>query len=174
MLLKRKVKTSFSSINFNVLFSCMTEPQYELFSDESSANFEFISIGNKGEISKIVVFSEVDNNFYHLGFGDKNEETGEISDLIVSNNGDSEKVLATVAACILIFTSKFPNAYVYATGSTESRTRLYRIGITNNLDEILQDFEVFGEIIGQQGAFQEFKKGVKYSGFLVKRREGIL
>ncbi len=136
----------------------MTAPQYELFSDESSTTFEFISVGNKGEISKIVMLSGVDNNFYHLGFGDKDEETGEISDLIVSNNGDSEKVLTTVAACILIFTSKIPNAYVYATGSTESRTRLYRIGITNNLDEILQDLRYSAKLSDSKALSKNLKK----------------
>ncbi len=145
----------------------MLLPRYELEADESLEVFEFTSIGNKGEITKIIQFLQVSGNLYNLGFGDKDIETGEISDIIVSNNGDSRKVLATVAASVYAFTGKYPNALIYATGSTKSRTRLYRIGITNNLDEILQDFEVFG---ARNGELQEFKKGVKYEGFFVKRR----
>ena len=148
----------------------MLMPQYEFKTDETLTVFEFISLGNKGKITKIVQFFTVSDNFYNLGFGDKDEATGEISDLIVSNNGDSRKVLATVAASVAVFTDKYPNALIYATGSTDARTRLYRIGITNNLDEILKDFEVFGEVCGQSGTFQEFRKSVKYQGFLVKRR----
>jgi hypothetical protein len=34
------------------------------------------------------------------------------------------------------FTGKNPEAYIYATGSTELRTRMYRIGISNNLKEL--------------------------------------
>ena len=129
--------------------------------------FEFISVGEKGEIIKIIQFLQISDNPYNLGFGDKDAITGEISDIIVSNNGASRKVLATVAASVYAFTTKYSNALVYATGKTKSRTRLYRIGITNNLEEILKDFGVFGL---REGQFEEFKKGLEYQGFLVKRR----
>ncbi len=145
----------------------MLFPQYELKADEKLEIFEFVSIGNKGEITKIIQFLRISDNLYNLGFGDKNANTGEISDIIVSNNSDSRKVLATVAASVYAFTAKYADALVYATGSTKSRTRLYRIGITNNLEEILKDFEIFGL---REGEFEEFMKGVKYQGFLVKRR----
>jgi hypothetical protein len=42
------------------------------------------------------------------------------------------------------FTGKYPHTWVFATGSTEVRTRLYRMGITNNLEELKKDFYVFG------------------------------
>ena len=145
----------------------MIFPRYHLEAEDSLEVFEFISVGDKGEIVKIVQFLQISDSFYNLGFGDKNLETGEISDIIVSNNGDSRKVLATVAASVYAFTSKYPNVLVYATGSTKARTRLYRIGITNNLDEILKDFEVFGL---KNDEVQKFKKGVEYQGFFVKRR----
>lgn len=34
--------------------------------------------------------------FWNLGFGDLDEKTGNISDSVVSDNGDGRKVLATV------------------------------------------------------------------------------
>ncbi len=145
----------------------MLFPRYELEAEESLEVFEFISVGDKGEIIKIVQFLHISDNLYNLGFGDKNLETGEISDIIVSNNGDSRKVLATVAASVYAFTGKYPNAFVFATGSTKARTRLYRIGISNNLDEILQNFEVFGLM---NGKLKNFRKGENYQGFFVKRR----
>lgn len=37
---------------------------------------------------------------FNLSFGDKNAETGVIDDSAVSNNGDSEQVLATVVATV--------------------------------------------------------------------------
>jgi hypothetical protein len=64
-------------------------------------------------------------------FGDLDEETGEISDAIVTNNEDTRKVLATVAATATDFTNKFPDMWVFAKGTTHSRNRLYRRGITS-------------------------------------------
>jgi hypothetical protein len=105
--------------------------------------------------------------FYNLDFGDKDLQTGEIDDLVISDNGDSQKVLATVAATVYAFTDKYPDAWIYATGSTKSRTRLYRIGLTNNLLEITEDFELYGL---KEGEWQAFAKGIEYDAFLVRRR----
>lgn len=143
-------------------------PRYELKSDESLTVFEFVSIGRKGEIPKIIQYSETNlKGFYNLGFGDKDLQTGEVDDKTISDNGDSQKVLATVAATVYAFTDKYPEAWIYATGSTKSRTRLYRIGLTNNLDEITQGFELYGQ---RKGEWQEFVRGVEYEAFLVRRR----
>lgn len=119
--------------------------KYPVNIGETSMVFEFVSDGINGKIPKLVIYNETHlHNFYNLGFGDKDETTGEIDDEVVTNNGDSEKVLATVASTLYTFTDKFPEAMVFATGSTKARTRLYRIGISNNVEEIQEDFEVFG------------------------------
>jgi len=70
--------------------------------------------------------------------------TGEINDLSVSNNGDSEKVLATVVSAIYAFTDLKPESWIYASGSTKSRTRLYRMGINRYFDKVNEDFDLFG------------------------------
>ncbi|MGI8542309.1 MAG: DUF6934 family protein [Aridibacter sp.] len=146
----------------------MIFPRYELKADKSLAIFEFTSVGNKGEINKIVQYSETNlKDFYNLGFGDKDAITGEVDDKIISNNGDSQKVLATVVATVYAFTEKYPSAWIYATGSTKARTRLYRIGITSNLAEIQNDFELYGQ---REGEWQEFNIGIEYEAFLVKRK----
>ncbi len=75
--------------------------------------------------------------------------------------------MATVAATLYAFTDKYPNAWVYATGSTKSRTRLYRMGITKFLSEVTEDFEVLGE---KDEDWFPFKKKVEYDGFLVRRK----
>jgi len=155
--------SSIFAYNFRMLL-----PRYELKSDESLTVFEFVSVGRKGEIPKIVQYSETNlKDFYNLGFGDKDLQTGEVDDTVISDNGDSQKVLATVTATPYAFTDKYPEAWIYATGSTKSRTRLYRIGLTNNLDEITEDFELYGQ---REGEWQEFVKGVEYEAFLVRRR----
>ncbi|WP_318013226.1 DUF6934 family protein [Riemerella anatipestifer] len=115
-------------------------------SSDKLMTFEFTSEGQKGLIEKLVRFQETNvKNVYNLAFGDKDLTTGDIDDKVISNNGDSEKVLATVAATLYAFTDKYPNAWIYATGSTKSRTRLYRMGITKFLSEVTEDFEVLGE-----------------------------
>lgn len=104
---------------------------------ETSADFtafEFDSIGPKGKVRKIVLYTPFElKNYFNLGFGDKNPDTGEFDDLVVTNNGDSGKILATVASTLLTFTDQYPYAKVIIAGSTGSRTRLYRINIAANL-----------------------------------------
>ena len=97
----------------------------------------------------------------------KNVETGDIDDAVVSNNGDSEQVLATVVSAVYSFTEKENEAWVYATGSTKSRTRLYRIGITKYFDDVKQDFIVYGL---RAGEWEEFAKEIDYTAFLVRRK----
>ena len=131
--------------------------------------FEFVSEGPKGKVRKIIQYTEINlKNYFNLGFGDKNDTTNEMDDLVVTNNNDSQKVLATVAATLFEFTYHHPDANVIAIGSTLARTRLYRIGITNNLEAIEKDFEISGL---QSNTWHKFVKGVEYDAFLVKRRK---
>ena len=143
-------------------------PKYPLASSDRLMTFEFISEGHKGLIHKIVRYQPTNlKDVYNLAFGDKDRATGNIDDTVISNNGDGEKVLATVAATVYAFTDRYPHALIYATGSTKSRTRLYRIGIAKFLPEVREDFEVLGELNGQ---WQTFNMNVEYEGFLVKRK----
>ena len=123
----------------------MKHPKYNYRSESSLQFYEFISEGPKGLIKKMVIYTETTTeNVYNLGFGDYDESTNGINDLSVTNNGDSLKVLPTVASTVYAFTERHPNSWILATGSTSVRTRLYRMGITNNLTEIEADFIVFG------------------------------
>jgi hypothetical protein len=146
----------------------MKLPRYELVAENSLMVFEFTSEGLKGQIPKLIKFSETSlKGFYNLAFGDKDLQTGDIDDKVVSNNGDSEQVLATVVSAVFAFTEFHNEAWVYATGSTKARTRLYRMGITKYIEEVQQDFHIFGMMDGE---WHEFKKEVDYSAFLVKRK----
>ena len=130
--------------------------------------FEFYSDGPKGTIKKQVIFKDFESNplVYNLGFGDV-DKNGEINDTVVSDNHDSQKVLATVALTVFKFYEKHPDCYVFVTGSTRARTRLYRIGVANNLDEIRNDFHVFGFI---EETWETFEIGRDYEAFLIKRK----
>lgn len=104
---------------------------------------------------------------FNLGFGDKIGLMGDFDDQAVTDNGDSLKVMATVAATLYPFMDRFPDAKVFAKGSTESRTRLYRMANTNNLDLISADFEVYGL---KNYVWEEFTIGIDYEAFLVNKK----
>lgn len=146
----------------------MNLPKYHLHADSKLIVFEFTSIGPKGSITKLIKFSETQlEGLYNLGFGDKDIETGEIDDFAISNNGDSDKVLATVVGAIYAFTDKYKDSWVYATGSTLARTRLYRMGITKYLAEAKTNFEVYG-LLNEE--WIEFETGIDFEAFLIKRK----
>lgn len=141
--------------------------RYELRAGDNLTAFEFTSEGIKGKITKIIEFTETNyENIFNISFGDK-DFIGGMDDMIVSNNRDREKVLATVVATIYDFTNKNPNAWIYATGSTRSRNRLYRMGISKFLEEAKTDFEILGRLNDE---WEFFVKDVDYDAFLVKRK----
>jgi len=88
-------------------------------------------------------------------------------DRSVTDNGDSEKVLATVVAAVYAFCDQFPQSWIYATGSTEARTRLYRMGINKYFDIVQEDFEIFGLT---QNEWERFIKGEDYRAFAIQRK----
>ncbi len=146
----------------------MLDNCYHVETSPDLQTFEFTSLGPKGSITKVVRYSEINiKGFYNLGFGDKDPITNYISDLIVTNNDDSQKVLSTVAATLYAFIDGHPDAVVIATGSTEARTRLYRMGIANNLKNIEKDFVILGLT---DTDWEPFSKNVTYGAFLVRRK----
>ena len=106
---------------------------YDIYSDiDARLNlgvFEFVSVGKYGVIRKRVKFAPTAlPNVYNLAFGDINE-FDEINDLSKSNNGDRNRVLATIVKIVDLYTSKYPERLIYFRGSTVERTRLYRMAV---------------------------------------------
>ena len=147
----------------------MKHTRYEYQTEDELHFFEFISAGSKGEIKKVVEYTKVSvDDVYNLAFGDYDEQTGVLNDKIVTNKGDSLKVLATVVSTVYAFTGRYPDVWVFATGSSEVRTRLYRMGISNNLEELKKDFYVYRMKMDE--TFEDFIAGEDYLGFLVTRK----
>jgi hypothetical protein len=146
----------------------MLAHHYPVETSPDFQTFEFVSEGQNGSIVKVVRFTEINlKNFFNLGFGDKDPSNGFVSDLSVTNNGDSQKVLATVVATLYVFFEMNPEATVIATGSTAARNRLYRMGIANNLAEAEKDFILFGLT---NSKWEPFQRGKNYKAFLVRRK----
>ena len=145
----------------------MENPKYS-FESTVFMSYEFVSEGPKGHITKLVKYTKDElTGLYNLGFGDKLGDEDDFDDKIVTNNGDTIKVLATVVATLYDFTNKYPNAIITAKGSTLSRTRFYRMGITNAFDEINKDFHVFGYL---NGHWHNFERNQDYFAFSPARR----
>ena len=142
--------------------------QYELKAGGNLTTFVFISEGPKGCIPKIIQFTPSNvAELYNLAFGDRHPGTGRIDDTTISNNRDSDRILATVVASVYAFTQIHPDAWIYATGSTPARTRLYRMGISRYLQEGRKDFIIYGQFNNQ---WELFEKSKDYEAFVVKRK----
>lgn len=142
--------------------------KYQLKAGQELLSYEFISEGPNGLIRKRIQFTLVNrDHVFNLAFGDKDPVSVEINDLVISNNGDSEKVLATVIAAVYAFCDRHPGAWIYASGSTRARTRLYKMGITRFYEEIKGDFDIFGQI-GED--WEPFENGRDYIAFIAQRK----
>ena len=118
----------------------MNLPKYPVTVSDDLLVYEFFSEGPRGHIRKGVFYTRIGKDLYNLGFGDWIEKLQELDDSSRTNNGDRDKVLATVAATAIALTNRFPAIRIFIEGSTAARTRLYQIGIGSNLEEINEDF----------------------------------
>ena len=133
--------------------------------------FEFESIGSKGRIAKVIQFIPLEvEGVYNLGFGDLTIDTGLVNDRVVSDNGDTRKVLATVVHSLYLFTERHPNAKIVVSGSTPSRNRLYRIALLKYMHLAEHSFHLFGDLGGAN--WEQFKPNTDYIRFLLIRKTG--
>ena len=107
-------------------------------------------------------------SYYNLGFGDWNKDEEKLDDFIATNNLDTEMVLATIASIVIDFSTRFPEVVIYATGSTDSRTRRYQMGINKYFNDIETLFDIYGYV--EDNGWEDFKKGKNYDAFLVRRK----
>jgi hypothetical protein len=147
----------------------MREETYQIRANSFEKVFEFTSEGPKGSIKKRIVYEDTNiEGIYNLAFGDVDAETDDFDDKVISDNEDAVKVLATVAETVFIFLKTYPNAAIRARGSNFARTRLYRIGISNNLEEIINNFDIYGLLEGI--GWVRYEKNKNYSAFLIKNK----
>ena len=143
---------------------------YEYKKSTDPRQYEFQSNGPKGSIRKIIIYSFMGTQYgrdvYNLGFGDYDASTGKILDLVVSDNRDQIKILATVAATVLDFIAHHSDCAILVTGSTPARTRLYQMNISRHYGEISKMFDL--QCLTKEGRLTKFKRGENYEGFFLK------
>jgi hypothetical protein len=165
----------------------MTIERYQTENDKDESRYTFTSVG-KETIEKIVVYQQFpltkvielglneDFEVYNLAFGDRIAGTDNFTDENISNNGDSDKVLATVIYTIFDFWKHNPNTLVWFEGSDPEdqngikkglRTRLYQ----RKMERFIEDIEAVAYILGKyNNQLEEFVKGKKYDAFLIIKK----
>ena len=146
---------------------------YESYPGRARFSYRFYSNGLRGRILKEVKFILVQMQpevMYNASFGDVDENTGEVDTYVVSDNGDRNKVLLTVARIMLRFCCRYPQVYVLAKGNSPARNRLYQMMISNRLYEIQKRCEIYG-LLGTESV--SFQKNVNYDAFLMKTLRNV-
>ena len=82
------------------------------------------------------------------------------------------QILATIAVIVYEFTAVYPDKFVFFAGSTPERTRLYKIALSVNQEELQKDFHIYGvNQIGKGNVVKSFDKNEKFDAFLIKRKK---
>ncbi|MBO9572710.1 MAG: hypothetical protein J7497_10970 [Chitinophagaceae bacterium] len=148
----------------------MSENRYTHTKLKRKPYYWFRSIGPNGPIKKLVIYRSITKypvSIFNLSFGDWIGLPYVIDDTVKTNNNDTRKILATVADTVFDFIHYYPDALIFAEGSTHSRTRLYQMGIAAFYQKIITDFDIFGYVNDQ---WEIFKKGINYEAFLIRKK----
>ena len=146
--------------------------KYDCQTAADGESFTFESIGPKGVIKKIVNYQPLPwligrIQVVNLAFGDWNFETRSIDELVISNNSDRDKVLATVAFTVLNYMAQNGRVAIHVKGITPVKTRLYQMGINAHRAEIERLYIVYGLF---EEEWYPFESGYNYEAFLILRK----
>lgn len=141
---------------------------YPFISKKHCRLFEFESVSEWKSIRKQVIFQALpgEPELYNLALIDI-LETGEASDVVVSDNSDMHKVMATVIHCLLRFFEHHPSVTVYIRGNSASRMRLYRAIISREISEVKNILEIYGK---NGPKIELFRSNTNYEAFLIKQK----
>jgi len=129
----------------------------------------FVSTGKQGDIYKAVFFQPLpEPNRFNLALGDINLRTGEMEFKELSANGDARKVFATIGDIIKEYTMVHPDREIFVSGNTDDKKRSYSFMTGWYLDDIKENFEVWGAFKGQP--FEPFEQDKVYYSILLKRK----
>lgn len=143
----------------------MNEPSYPFKRIDDRVTFSFESVSQEKIINKLIEFRLFDNSdeLYNLALIDMMPD-GTVSDMVVSNNQDMPKVLATVFQSIRQFFNEKTNAKILIQGSTAARTRLYQIAIAKYFHELEPIYNIWGL---KEEEFIRFEVGRNFDSFIV-------
>ena len=149
----------------------MEKPIYPISYSPDQYWYEFDSISENKIIRKVVfytLFSEMPNT-YQLVFGNLTSEN-KIDTVDKSNNKDMKIILATVIQTLMYFLELNPNISVIFTGSTRSRTRLYRATISKLLNSLDESYIIEGLTFDLEK--ERFDADKHYFAYLISKNHG--
>ncbi len=122
----------------------MINKHYHFIPTKSNKQFFFESEGRQGKVIKIVIFSDVGNSRYNLGFGDWHR--GQLNDSIITNNYDVALVMQTIAKIVYVFFEQHPDCIIEISPVDEKRKRLYNLIFQRHILTIDTNFQLIGFI----------------------------
>jgi hypothetical protein len=144
---------------------------YSVDVSANAAEFDFVSSGPNGEIANRIRYDYLKDTqgtgYYNLAFG-KLVEDAKIDDKNVSNNGDTEIILSTVAQTAVVFTDYYGNPPIFFKGACPARQRLYRMLLTKYWNYICEEWQIQGLI---DGKWELFEKDRNYEAFFAFRKQ---
>ncbi|MDO5969701.1 hypothetical protein Q4Q35_07765 [Flavivirga aquimarina] len=169
-----------------------------LESETRKIQYLFESKGHKS-IIKAIEYTPVAKRkgkvIYNLGFGDYNEDNGNIFDYSNSNNGDMRKVFSTVLNTIPKFFKENEDAAIWVQGSDSKddfkklcesnckkncetvcknfnrRIKTYRYYLDRNLDKLSKTYMFFGLTNENTSSLSQYTSENEYIGILVFKKK---
>lgn len=149
----------------------MNAEYYPLRVSNDYLSYSFLSLDRKGPILKVITFDPIEtepHQVFNLSLADTDNMTKQIRDDVISDNGDKDKIIETVAESINIFCEHYFKAYILIRGNSSSRNRLYQMAIAGRLKKISLRYEIYG--LTKTG-WQVFLRNRNYEGFLLRRND---
>ena len=156
---------------FDVLTFFMDLQHYPLRASDDYLSYSFLSLGRRGAILKVITFDPIEtepHQVFNLSLADTDNMTKQIRDDVISDNGDKNKIVETVAESINIFCEHYFKAYILIRGNSSSRNRLYQMAIGKRVKKIRLRYEIYG--LTKTG-WQAFLQNQNYDGFLLRRND---
>jgi hypothetical protein len=144
----------------------MDKPHYQITSSADGFWYEFDSISKEKTIRKAVAYYPYSDEIFQLVFGNLVENN--IDTLGKSNNQDMKMVLTTVIQTLIYFLELYPQKSVIFTGSTPSRTRLYRATISKLLIDLDDTYNVRGILPNFE--VEDFEASTEYYAYLISKK----
>lgn len=149
----------------------MEKPTYNVESSDDGLKYFFDSTNNGKRIKKVIAYlpTPENSNLFQLIFGDL-LPNGDIDIYSISNNQDMRLILTTVVGTLAKFFEKYPQKMVAFTGSTTSRTRLYRATIAKFIETTELYYQVFG--ILEDDSIEIFNPNHQYYAYIIEQKNG--
>lgn len=129
--------------------------------------YTFMSIGDKGNIQKVVAFQPMNLLLYNVALLDYDSASGEFSDDSASNNYDLGMVFATIFQIVEDFLSNNVHYSVYIKANTEIKNKLYYRIIKNNLKALETKYLILGVRNDDIENFDSTNK-TQYEAFIIR------